>query len=525
MTKIQSFPFEKDKFFQLKEYHFGRNWPVVYLSENGKEMYIGETTSAYVRSKQHYENPDRRRLKTIHILTDEEFNKSAALDIEAWLIQYMAADGRFILQNGNGGLQNHNYFDREKYRAKFEIAWSALQKMGLARHSLHHLKNTDLFKYSPYKTLSDDQRLVADQIVDDILNGRASTIVVNGRPGTGKTILATYLFKLLKEKEETKDWNMGLVVPMTSLRDTIKKVFRNIKGLNGSMVLGPADVVKKKYDLLLVDEAHRLHRRVGLTNYGSYDNVNRSLNFDREATELNWIKASSAFQILFYDEQQSVRTSDIRHSDIHKLQAKHYELLMQMRVEGGGEYLKFIDDIFDISKNPQYKFSNYDFRIFDDVDEMISLVKEKDKEHGLSRLVAGYAWPWNTKDKANRKLDYDIEINGTRLIWNSTNQDWVNSENAINEVGCIHTVQGYDLNYVGVIIGPELTYDTDAKSIKVDKLRYFDTKGRAGVLDAAELERYIINIYKTLMTRGIYGTYLYIVDENLRAYLNERLHG
>ncbi len=524
MTRIRTFPFKKEEFFQIREFQFGKNWPVVYLAENGKEMYIGETTSAYARSRQHYEKEDRRRLKTIHILTDEEFNKSASLDIEAWLIQYMSADGQFVLQNGNAGLQNHNYFDREKYRAKFQIAWEELRKIGLAKHTLQHLKNTDLFKYSPYKTLSDDQHIVAEQIVDDVINQRVSSIIVNGRPGTGKTVLATYLFKLLKETKETKDWNIGLVVPMTSLRQTIKKVFRNIKGLNGAMVLGPADVVKKKYDLLIVDEAHRLHRRVGLTNYGSYDDVNRLLGFEKEATELDWIKESSAFQILFYDQHQSVRTSDIRHSDIERLPAKHYELLTQMRVEGGEEYLKFIDDLFDVTKESKHNFKDYDFRIFDDIDEMISLIKEKNREHGLSRMIAGYAWPWHTKDKAKQKQDYDIEIEGTRLVWNSTNQDWVNSDNAINEVGCIHTVQGYDLNYVGLIIGPELVFNKEKNRIEVDELRYFDTKGRAGVLDPAELERYIINIYKTLLTRGIHGTYVYIVDDNLRKYFQNRMN-
>jgi len=108
-----------------------------------------------------------------------------------------------------------------------------------------------------------------------------------------------------------------------------------------------------------------------------------------------------------------------------------------------------------------------------------------------------------------------------KLIWNSTARDWVNSPNAINEVGCIHTVQGYDLNYVGVIVGPEFYYDSLKKKFGVNKEKYFDTNGRNGITDPNELERYIINIYKTLLTRGIKGTYIYIVDENLRNYFKD----
>src|SRR5437016_6317760 len=115
MTQIRTFPFEKDKLDQLKSFRFGLNWPVVYIQEDRKEMYIGQTTNVYSRSKQHYENPDRARLERIHVLTDEEFNMSSAYDFESLLIQYVSADGLFKLQNGNGGLINHNYYEKEKY--------------------------------------------------------------------------------------------------------------------------------------------------------------------------------------------------------------------------------------------------------------------------------------------------------------------------------------------------------------------------------------------------------------------------
>ncbi|MBP6857575.1 MAG: DUF2075 domain-containing protein [Candidatus Pacebacteria bacterium] len=518
MSDIKTFPFNKEDFDQIKNYNFGLNWPVVYLIEDGKEIYIGETTRLHGRSREHYENPERAKLKNIHIITDEQYNVSATLDIESWLIQYISADGQFIIQNGNGGLKNHKYYDKDKYKTKFEIAWNSLIEKRLVKNTLVDLRNSDLFKYSPYKSLTEDQLFVAIKIYEDIKKNEINTFIVNGKPGTGKTILATYLFKFLKEQEETKNMNIGLVVPMASLRKTIAKVFSKIKGLKSSMVIGPNDVVKDHYDLLIIDESHRLQRRKGIMGYGAYDNVNRGLGLGNEGTQLDWIMKSSKHQIFFYDQNQSVKPADIRPEDFKKLNSKKYELVSQMRVEAGEEYIKFIEDFFDLKTPQNTNFANYDFKIFDNVEKMVTEIKEKDKKHKLARVVAGYAWPWHT---AKGTRNYDIEIGGLKLVWNSTAQDWVNSPNAINEVGCIHTVQGYDLNYVGVIIGPEFSYDIENKKFKVDREKYFDTNGRNGITDPNELERYIINIYKTLLTRGIKGTYIYIVDENLRNYLNQ----
>lgn len=520
MASIPTFDFTKEKFNIIKQHRFGRNWPVVYIAENGREAYIGETTNLYSRSNQHQEKEERQRLNNLHVITDEEFNKSAALDIESWLIQYMSADGKFILQNGNRGLQNHNYFDREKYKAKFEIFWQKLlEEKELVVHTLEYLKNTDLFKYSPYKSLSEDQLLIVKRILKDLRDESSKSFIVSGKPGTGKTVLATYLFKYLKEQKETEDWNIGLVIPMTSLRKTLKKVFKNIKGLNPSMVLGPNEVVKKKFDLLIIDEAHRLRRRRNITNYRAFDFINHNLNLGNVGTELDWIKNFSERQLFFYDENQSVRPSDVRAEDFSKMNAKHYTLTSQMRIQNSGEeFVNSVDHFFLNEDKNLDDISGYDFKIYEDIELFISDIKKKNSDVGLSRIVAGYAWPWRTKKGIE---DHDIKIGDTKLIWNTVAQDWVNSNNSINEVGCIHTIQGYDLNYVGVIIGPEIIYDTNTKKIIINRNQYFDRNGHAGVTDPLELERYIINIYKTLMTRGIKGCYIYCVNEDLRERLKD----
>lgn len=518
MTEVQTFPFEKNKFEQLRKYHFGLNWPVVYIQENGKEMYIGQTTNVYSRSHQHYENPDRVRLKRIHVLTDEEFNMSATHDFESLLIQYVAGDGKFELQNGNGGLINHNYYEKEKYLAKLETIWPLLQQKKLVIQELKDIRNSDFFKFSPYKALTEDQLVIAEEIEKSIKTRKQIAHIVNGGPGSGKSILALYLLKRFKEHDETKDMNVALVVPMTGLRSTLQNVVRKVPGLGADSVIGPSDVVKKEYDVLIVDESHRLSRRINLTNYPSYEATNNKLGLPKDATQLDWIMKSSNQQIFFYDERQSVIPKDIRPSDFKKIEATHYELISQMRVEGGNDYLQFIDNLLDLEKPKVFDKSTYDFKLYDDLGDMIIGIKKKDSEHSLSRIVAGYAWPWSTK---KGKADYDIEIDGLKLVWNSVTSDWVNSKNAINEVGCIHTIQGYDLNYTGVIIGPELSYDENTNKLVVDEGKYKDFNGKRSITDPDELQKYIVNIYKTLLTRGVKGTYVYVVDEKLRAKIKD----
>ncbi len=523
MYDIKRYNFTKSDLENVKNYRFGNNWPIVYILENGKEAYIGEAGSAYRRAQQHLQNPERLKLHNFYIIADDEYNKSATLDIESSLIKYMSGDGKYLLQNGNGGIQESDYYDRERYQAKFEVVWSELRKRKIASKDLNQIENSDLFKYSPYKSLSPDQLSVVESMLSSIRNNEYNSFLVSGEPGTGKTIVASYLMKLLSTKEWSKDLKIGLVIPMTSLRKTLKRVFKTVKGLDSRMVIGPYDVVKDKYDLLIVDEAHRLQRRVNLTNFPAYDEVNSKLGL-KDGTQLDWIMKSSESQILFYDEFQSVRPGDIRPEELEKYKYQKYKLVSQMRVKGGQDYIKYIKDILNVEQKEKVYFPNYDFKLFDSIKEMKEAIEEKDKDknYGLSRLLAGYAWEWKTNK--DEYIDYDIEIEGVKLRWNSVTEDWVNSPNAINEVGCIHTIQGYDLNYAGVIIGPEMSYDENKNEIVVDRDKYLDFNGRRAISDLKELEIYIKNIYKTLLTRGIYGTYVYVVDKNLREYLRRFIY-
>ena len=567
MTEIITKKFNAGTPNILKHEKYGTNWPVVYIINNDKEAYVGETTDASIRTNQHLANEVRRKLTKISIIGDDEFNKSSILDLESFLIRYMSADKRFLLQNGNGGLQNHNYYQREMYEKKFRSIWEQLKAKGLVKNDLRIIENSDLFKYSPYKSLTPDQYMIVNSILDELAQSvnkkKSATFIVEGGAGTGKTILGIYILKLLmqskdinqieiqedqveknlseilKINEVIEELKIGLVIPMDNLRTTLKKVFGSIKGLNSHMVLSPNDVAKSKtkYDLLIVDEAHRLRRRKNLTQYGSFDENNRRMGLGKEGTELDWILLKSKYQIFFYDEGQSIKPTDIRKGKIERMLLSRntylYTLNTQLRcLKGGEEYVHYAKSLF--SNNPPNKkvhFKDYDLKLYSDVNEMIEDIIRKDSEYGLCRNVAGYAWKWNSKGKrlplhSHKVVDngvYDLEIDGNKYIWNSKATDWINSPNSVYEIGSIHTTQGFDLNFTGLIIGNELKYDLDRKRFVVDRRNYYDAKGKADTTDE-ELLTYLLNIYQTMMLRGMLGTYVYVCDPSLREYLKKYIN-
>mgnify|MGYP000949117577 CR=1 FL=1 len=552
--KIIQKTFDRTSAVALTAEWYGKNWPVVYILGSAKEVYIGETTSISARMKQHLENTRRGSLDIVNIIVDRRFNKSAILDIESKLIECMSADKSFSIQNSNSGMRNHDYYEKSVYEAIFKSIWKELQQRKIVHHELDVLYNSELFKYTPYKRLTEEQYSVAHDLVANILNSvmddQLSTTLINGEAGTGKTVLAMYLLKLFSDNrtveflanenesyiekyesihDKLKEFKIGLVVPMTSLRGTLKKVASSISGLSTTMIFGPNDVSKSKYDLLIVDESHRLFRRVGITGYGSYDSVNKKLGFDKESTQLEWIQNQARHTVFFYDSTQSVRPSDVRRNDFMTLMQSRdyvsYSITSQLRVLAGQDYIRYISALLSDQHPEPKKFGSYDFRIFDSIASMRNTLIQKEKEVGLSRLVAGYAWPWSTKGMSyaaikSRSL-YDFTIENESFIWNSTGSSWVISKNAKHEVGSIHTIQGYDLNYVGVIIGPDITYNPFTEKIEIHKENYYDKKGKSGIENDDELKMYILNIYKVLLTRGIMGTYVYVVDSHLRDYFKK----
>jgi DUF2075 family protein/phage repressor protein C with HTH and peptisase S24 domain/predicted GIY-YIG superfamily endonuclease len=555
--EVRRYDFNSDLFSEFQNSHYAKDlWPLVYILSDGKikEAYVGETTDAYARMSSHLKNNDKNKLTAVHLIASEKFNKSATLDIESNLIKYISGDGEYRLINGNIGLANHNYYQKKTvYWDIFVSIWDKLRSEGISKHSIEFINNSDLFKYSPYKTLTEEQRKSLIVIVRNLLDREFRNLIVNGGAGTGKTILAIFLFKLInsnlddfnfKEFGDDEDEfmqlikaikikypnpKMGLVVPMSSFRNTLKKVFKNIKGLSSDMVLSPSEVANHRYDIIVVDESHRLRRRVNLGAYfGSFDKACEKLGIDKTTcSELDWVIKQSDNAILFYDQNQSIKPSDVKKEDFDKLKFEKttdkIDLKSQFRVKGGNDYVDYIHRLLDCSLPLNKKIfdtKEYEFLIFDSIENMVREIKQRNEENGLSRLIAGYSWPWISKNDKNK---FDIKIDNVELMWNSSSDDWINSVNSVNEVGCIHTTQGYDLNYAGIIFGNEISYDKTKDEIVILKDNYFDKNGKNSIKDLAELAAFIKNIYKTIMLRGIRGTYVYACDKSLREYLSKHI--
>ena len=565
--EIRSLPFDRanlDTWSSLDTRH--SNWPVVYMLHDRTKIYVGETLNTESRLRQHLEVDERRTLDEAIVIIDDSYNKSVCLDLESHLIRLFSGDGKFTVLNRNVGITDANYYERPDYQPRFVEVFEDLRSKGLFSRSIPEIENSDLFKYSPYKALSPDQSTAVEQILEglftDVELERRSTSVIQGEPGTGKTVLGIFMLKLIRDiashrvedlidedsifsglftskfVEIAKRLRIGLVIPQQSLRQSVQQVFKRTPGLSEGQVraMTAFEVGEdpQDFDLLIVDEAHRLNQRANQASgplNTKFSDINLDLFNDDSPhhTQLDWIVAKSRHQILLLDTEQSVRPADLPVELTYQLiqgaksSDRWYPLLSQMRVRASEDFVGYVRRVLAGAQNTRELFADYDLRMFDDLADLYGELELKEREFELCRLLAGYAWPWSSKDDSSL---FDIEIDGLKFRWNSTTKDWVNSPTSFQEIGSIHTIQGYDLNYAGVVIGPDLTFDPDSSRITFNRSRYFDTKGmennrRLGITYTDEdLRRYVTNIYGVLLTRGIRGTFVYVCDPALRTHLS-----
>ncbi|RLZ03091.1 AAA family ATPase [Kocuria tytonicola] len=543
--------------------------------------------------KQHLASPSKANFEVVRVILEETYNKSVCLDLESHLIRWFSGDGHYRIRNRNDGVTNSNYYRRAEYRETFRSVFDTLRESEhLFQRTVPQIENTELFKYSPFKSLTHDQAIAVEDILEGLfqdlsveeqgsgtlgqlspaLESRetgperdvSTPIVIQGSAGTGKTIVAIYLLKLLcdirdSDPDETMDndtifsdyytqgyaemlqgMRLGLVVPQQSLRTTITRVFKKVPGMEGIQVMTPFQVGESQddFDLLVVDEAHRLNQRANQASgplNKKFADINTAL-FGEDSTswtQLDWIRVKSRHSILLLDQTQSVRPADLpaqnTRSVIQNAQLHHrfYRLQTQMRIREDEDYLGYIKSVF--SNHPPAEpqtFRDYDLRLYSDFSAMREKILELDERVGLCRVVAGYAWEWKSRKD---KTQYDIEIDGVKLRWNGTLVDWISSANSSHEMGSIHTVQGYDLNWAGVVIGPDIRFDETSQKICFERDSYFDKKGREnnpalGIYYSDEdILQYVLNAYHVLLTRGIQGTYVYACDPALQRYLSKHI--
>jgi DUF2075 family protein len=378
--------------------------------------------------------------------------------------------------------------------------------------------------------LIDDQKVVFEtsiQLAKQSNEGNKHVLIVEGGPGTGKSVVAINLMS-----ELTK---MGYIAPYVTHNSAPREVYKikltgtltqnrfsNLFMSSGSFY----DSEKNEFDTLIVDEAHRLTERSGLFSNKGEHQVKEIIN-------------ASKFSIFFLDEDQRVTIKDIGSKEVIIRWAKYLnvpvqilKLESQFRCNGSDGYLSWLDDILQIrnTANDDLEGINYDFRVFDDPSEVHQKIIEQNKTNNKSRVVAGYCWNWISK---NNPILNDIIIGNYKATWNlnSQGQSWIIKENSVEQVGCIHTCQGLELDYVGVILGPDLVVRnghiiTDAtKRAKTDQsLKGWKSIYKSNPNLALELaDKIIKNTYRTLMTRGMKGCYIYSVDRETRDYFRNKL--
>ena len=354
---------------------------------------------------------------------------------------------------------------------------------------------------------------------------RKQVVIIQGGPGTGKSVVALHLLAALLSRGSNARYVSKNAAPRAvyeaKLTGTFKKTrISNLFSGSGAFVNEDAST----YDALLIDEAHRLNEKSGL-----YRNLG-----DNQVREV--IRASRC-AVFFVDDDQRVTIHDIGHTAELRLRAQEagaqvteLTLSSQFRCSGSDGYLAWLDNTLQVRATAHHKLSprEYDFRVFDSPEQLHALIELKNRANNRSRVVAGYCWTWPSK-KTPEAWDIVMPEFGYQRRWNLDKDGslWIVTPGSVEQVGCIHTCQGLELDYVGVIIGPDLTF-RDGK-IVVDARQRASTdqsvKGLKQILknNPAEARRLadavVKNTYRTLMTRGMKGCYVYCTDAALADHL------
>jgi len=390
-----------------------------------------------------------------------------------------------------------------------------------------------MIKGNPEFTLIDEQKLVYETALFLAQTAkhkpRKQVMIVEGGPGTGKSVVAINLLVEITKKELLTQYVTKNAAPravyQSKLTGTLKKSrFDAMFQGSGRYV----DTPNNTFDCLIVDESHRLNDKSGMFR-------------NKGENQIKEIIHAAACSVFFIDEDQRIHMRDIgtkeeilkwankADADIHE-----YELPSQFRCNGSDGYLAFIDNALQIREtaNVDLKDVNYDFRVMDDPNELYELIKEKNEIDNKARLVAGYCWDWKSKTQ-KEAMDIVFREHNFAKQWNLSVDGslWIMQPGSLEQIGCIHTCQGLELSYVGVIIGDDLIVrdgnvlvDPSARSKMDASIKGYKTLLKNDPEAARKKIRYLIkNTYKTLMTRGMKGCYIYCTDEETREYFKSFL--
>ena len=379
----------------------------------------------------------------------------------------------------------------------------------------------------------DEQKVVYEEILNEsrqsAKDDKKRVVIVKGGPGTGKSVVAVNLLAELTKEDQFCQYVSKNSAPRNVYRKKLKGSIRKSSVDNmfkGSGIYTETD--NNMIDTILVDEAHRLNEKSGM-----FHNMGEN--------QIKEIIHAAKCSVFFIDESQRVTLQDIgrvdeirKWAEEEKAQVTEMELVSQFRCNGSDGYLAWLDNTLEIRDTANFDMEdiNYDIRILDSPEKMQELIIERNRtSHNRARILAGYCWNWK-KEGVNDPSVHDIKIGDFEISWNLKNTTtFAIDEDSIHEAGCIHTSQGLEFDYVGVIIGDDMRYEngmvvtdftkrarTDQSLKGIKKLYKENPK-----LAEKEADEIIKNTYRTLMTRGMKGCYVYCTDQRLAAYLKKCL--
>lgn len=543
------------------------DYPTVYIVHDEKKtnnfsVYIGETSDIVRRTQQHlnvdvkiredWENLASSGTAQMFVIGHEIFNKSLTLDIENRLMLYMSSVRNVKAVYNRRTNQQNMYYTSNELDSIFSEVWRNLRKKNKELFPVEKLiRDSAVFKASPFHKLTDEQIRAKDTIMMKIIaalskNETGQLILVTGEAGSGKTVLMSSLFYDLKQfadENPEEIFFQNLDVYLIVNHDQQLKVYEQIAQRLGLVSKKNKDIVSKptrfinqrtpreKVDVVIIDEAHLLWTQ-GKQSY-------------RGNNQLFDILERAKVVVAVFDQNQ-VLTREQYWEETELLKLEHESnlennliyLSNQLRINSDSQTMKWIRDFID--KQVIYPFhkdkKGYDLKIFNSPKELHEAIieKAKNKESGISRVVATFDWEYIDKKSPNDDKYWNVNIGNWKLPWNlqlpslpgkkqiNKTLSWAEQEQTINEVGSTFTIQGFDLNYAGVIIGPSVKYRNgkiifDAKESKNKKATQ-----RRSLKDGTKesfSDILLKNELNVLLTRGVNGLYIFAVDKELQEAL------
>lgn len=395
--------------------------------------------------------------------------------------------------------------------------------------------------------LLDDQIYARNVIIDKINKAETknenNVIIVKGGPGTGKTVIALHLLAEYAGHKEKK-YNIFFSSRSKPLIEAIKyKMDRGQKSgdVNARILFTnldpyvPARTKENELDILIVDEAHRIGEKS--------DHRFTKKEYRTNMPQVEQLVRCAKTSIFFIDDKQTIRGAEMGSAKLIRETAKELgkeveevELISQFRCNGSDNYLDWLEFVLGHTDKKRIlkKEDNFDFKIVESPEKLYEIIKEKNSQKGMSaRLVAGYCWPWSTKLNENGELAKDVKIGNFSLPWETHGNikppegyvkwyEWAYKPEGIKQVGCIYTAQGFEFDYIGVIVGPDLKYDSK-KDCLITNIEGTKDPTLKKKKDKTKFDEYVRNIYRVLMSRGMKGCYVYFVDKDTEEFFRSKI--